>query len=286
MKTNAKLLIAALFIISGFIQSFAQKDIISPAEFMKLIKDKNTVVIDVNKKKTYATTHIKGAVNIPHKSLYKDGEVPGLIKSPKDLAGIFGSKGISEKNTIVVYGDGSQKYSSRVYWILKYLGAPNVKILHKDMNAWRSVRVPLTSMASKRKAVTFTPNVNKDIFVDKVYVKSKLNDGSVKLVDSRTKAEFDGTDETGKSDGHLPGAVNLNYENFLTGKKTYKSKEEIEKIVQSAGLSADQEIIVYCNTGIKAAVNFIVFKNILSYPNVKVYEGSYKDWVVDNMVVK
>ena len=70
-------------------------------------------------------------------------QVEGLLKSPAELAELFGSKGITETSNIVVYDGGSQKYSSRIYWTLKYLGASNVKLLHKDMDMFKKSRVLL-----------------------------------------------------------------------------------------------------------------------------------------------
>ncbi len=135
MKKLSYLLLSGLLVVLYSSSVFAQGDIISAGEFMKMFKaDKNLVVVDASKADSYAKTHVKNAVNIPYKTLNKEGDIEGMLKSPDELAAIFGSKGVSETNTIVVYDGGSQKYSSRVYWVLKYLGAPNVKILHKDIS--------------------------------------------------------------------------------------------------------------------------------------------------------
>jgi thiosulfate/3-mercaptopyruvate sulfurtransferase len=251
----------------------AQGDIISASEFMKMLKtNKNMIVIDASKADSYKKTHVKGAVNIPHKSLYKDSEVEGLINEPGKLATLFGAKGVSETKTIVVYDGGSQKYSSRVYWILKYLGAPDVKILHKDMDQWRKARVPITKMPTKVAKVTFTPKVDNSIIADISFVKS----GKAVLIDARTPEEFNGTSE--KSVGHIPDAININYKEVLTDKNSFKNKAEMEKFVAQYKLSADKPIVVYCNTGIIATVIYASLKNIMGWNNVKIYDGAYKEW--------
>lgn len=273
MKKLAYILFTGIITLLYSSATFAQNDIISAAEFMKMFKtNKNMIVIDASKADSYNKTHVKNAVNIPHLTLYKDAEIEGLIEDPAKLAEIFGSKGVSETKTIVVYDGGSQKYSSRVYWILKYLGAPDVKILHKDMNEWRKSRVPITKMPTKIAKATFTPKVNKAIIADMAEVKS----GKAIVIDSRTSEEYDGT--TDKSAGHIPGAINIGYKEVLTPTEAFKSKAEMEEFVNKHKLSADKPIIVYCNTGVIATVIYVGLTDVLGWNNVKVYDGAYKEW--------
>lgn len=281
-------ILLTLAVSLAYLFSIGQSDIISAADFAKLVKtDKNVKIIDASKASTYKTSHLKNAVNIPHKTLYTEGEIEGLIKSPADLAKIFGSKGISEKNTIVVYDGGSQKYSTRVYWILKYIGATNVKVLHKSTAEWKKARLAPTRMAPSIKATTFTPNVNSAIYADMAQVKAAQNDGNTIIVDARKPAEFNGTSTDPVSDGHIPGAVNINHLDLLTSSGTaFKSKAEIEKIAASKGITPDKTLIIYCRTSVRAGVIYVAFSQILGYKDVKVYDGAYLEWKVSNKLEK
>jgi thiosulfate/3-mercaptopyruvate sulfurtransferase len=283
-----KFKILLTFIVSmAYLMSIGQSDIISASDFAALVKsDKNLRIIDASKESSYKTSHLKNAVNIPHLTLYKDGDIEGLIKSPADLAKIFGSKGISETNTIVIYDGGSQKYSTRVYWILKYLGAPNVKILHKNNEDWKKARLAPTRMATAVKATTFTPKVNSAIAADMAAVKAAQKDTKTVIVDVRKPDEFNGTSTNPVSDGHIPGAVNINHLDVLTATEAFKSKAEIEKIAASKGISADKTVILYCKTSVRAGVLYVAFTQILGYKNVKVYDGAYNEWVASNTVEK
>ena len=273
MKKLSYLILSGLLVVLYSSSVFAQGDIISAAEFMKMFKgNKNLVVIDASKADSYSKTHVKNAVNIPYKTLNKEGEIEGMLKSPEELAAIFSKKGVSESKTIVVYDGGSQKYSSRVYWVLKYLGAPNVKILHKDMNQWRKSRVPITKMPTKIAKATFTPKVNAAVYADMAFVKS----GNAILIDARTTEEFDGTSE--KSAGHIPGSINMGYKEVLTASEAFKSKAELEKVIAQYKLTADKPIVVYCNTGVIATVIYVALTDIMGWANVKVYDGAYKEW--------
>ncbi|MCF8367553.1 MAG: sulfurtransferase [Bacteroidales bacterium] len=262
-----------------YVSSFAQGDIISAKQFMDLTKSSDKlVVIDASKESSYKVSHVKDAVNIPHSSLYKEGNIEGIIKTSQDLANIFGNNGITENSTIVVYDDGSQKYSTRVYWILKYLGAKDVKILHKDMDEWKKVRVPLTRMPGKITKATFKPSVNNSVIADMAYVKAHLTDGKVKLLDARLPAEYNGTSEKPVSKGHIPGAINLNHEDVLKSNNSFKSKADLEDIASKLGLTPADELIFYCRTSVRGAVLYVAFKEILGYNNVKVYDGAYTEW--------
>lgn len=274
----------AFLLLSG-LSLQAQGDIISADEFMKLIKADNTVVVvDANKPGNYDANHVKGAINIYHNDLYQEGEIAGLIKNPEELAAFFGAKGISETTPVIVYDDGSQKYSSRVYWILKYLGAENVKLLHKDMDAWRKARIPLTAQATTLEAVTFTPNTGKEeLMAGMGCIKKHQDDPHVVIVDNRTAEEYNGLKN---SEGHLPGAININYEDLLTDTGAFKTAEELQAIAEANGITPDKEVIFYCRTSVRAAVAFAAFRNILGYNDVKVYDGAYLEWAASNPVVQ
>ncbi len=254
--------------------AIAQGDIIGAADFMKLYKtDKSLVIIDASQESSFMKIHIKNAVNIPHKALYKEGAIEALIMDPADLAKVFGENGVSNNANIVVYDGGSQKYSSRVYWILKYMGAENVKLLHKEMGEWRKARVPLTGTPSRIKATTFTPNVNNSIIANMAEVKS----GNAIILDVRAADEFDGSADN--SEGHIPNSVNINYEDFLTESGAFKSKADIESLLKTKGITSSSKVIGYCRTSVRAAVVYAAFVDVLGWNNFKVYDGAYAEWV-------
>ena len=280
---NITIVIAFLFVLPGV---FAQVDMITASEYKALVKsDKNVVTVHAGKAKNYNANHLKGSILVSYKKTDKEGDVKGLMMDPQDLATFFGESGISETNTIVLYDNGSQKYSTRLYWLLKYLGAPNVKILHKDKDSWRKARMILVSAPTKGKATTFTANVDNSILAVMADVEKSKADANVVLIDVRAIGEFDGSAE--KSNGHIPGAVNINHEDFLTAdSKAFKSTDELKALVEKVGATPDKTIILYCITSIRGAVGYVAFKNILGYPNVKLYDGSMHQWALEKRPVE
>ena len=283
MKT--KKIVSSLLIIFLFIGNLmAQGDLISAKEFKSLLKNTdNLTIIDASKPKLYKKSHLEGAINIPYKILnQKDGEVSGLLLSTDELAAVFGSKGVSDQDYIVVYDEGSQKYASRVYLVLKHLGAPNVKILHKENNAWRDNRLKLTSKPTTLQAKEFTVHpLDDDFCVDISYIESNLDNDNFVIIDARSKKEFTATEDEGKkkySKGHLPGAININYKDFYGENKSFKSKEAIADLLASKGITPEKTYLFYCKTGVKASLAFVYFKNVLGYKNLKMYDGAYLEW--------
>ena len=278
MKKTILFLMITLFI---GLNALTAQVTISAKEFASLQKsNKALVVVDATKAATYAKMHIMKSVNVPYADLNKTGDIAGLIKSPAEIAAYLGQKGITAESEIVVYDEGSNKYASRVYWVLKYVGAKNVKILHKDMNQWKGARLRLTKSATPVKAATFTANVNPAIYADMAEVKAGLNKAEVVLVDCRAANEFDGSIETSK--GHLPGAVHIEYKDVLKANGAFNSKETLKALADKHGITADKKVVLYCATSVRAAVSYVAFKDILGLENVKVYDGAYNEWVANS----
>jgi thiosulfate/3-mercaptopyruvate sulfurtransferase len=276
MKTTINSTIMAVLFL--FITEVLTAQVLIPAKDFaaEKKKDKTMVVIDASKAEDYAKLHVVGAINVPHKELHREGDIEGLIKSPRDLAAYFGEKGISNTSNIVIYDDGSLKYASRVYWILRYLGAENLRILHRDMVEWKAERIPITRVRTSVKATTFTPNVNASIIATADDVKACT--GDCILVDSREAAEFNGTSTKRESAGHIEGARNIDFKDFLNERGEFKSADQIKAIAKRRGIEQGKRVILYCKKGVRAAVSYVALKEIAGYPDVKVYEGAYNEW--------
>lgn len=278
MKNISKTFLSFLAFVLFIPVINAQSDFITPQAFLKISKDKNTVVISTQSEKNYKVSHLINSIYIKHKDLTKPTGPEGVLKTPTELAKIFGSKGVSDKNTIVIYDDGKNKNSTRMYWILKYLGAPNVKLLHKNMATWRKARLPITKAPTKVKPTTFTAKVNKAIAADFTYVKAHLTDSKVVFVDARSAAEFNGTNTKEPSKGHIPGAKNLEWKEVEKENGALKSNAELQKLFDANGITKNKTIVLYCGTSVRAAIIYVALKD-LGYNNVKIYDGAYNEWV-------
>ncbi|MCD4723193.1 MAG: hypothetical protein K8R63_00015, partial [Bacteroidales bacterium] len=236
-KIKVSMILAVMFLF--ITQVLTAQVLLTAKEFTaEKKKDKTMVVIDASSADDYAKSHVMGAVNVPHKTLHQEGDIEGLILSPENLAAYFGGKGISNTSNIVIYDGGTNKAASRVYWILDYVGAENIRILHKDMAQWKAARLPLTRNKTTVKATTFTPNLNNSIIVQEAGVKACS--GNCILVDVRHISEYNGTSEKPVSAGHIKGAINVEYKEFVDDKGAFKSKDQLTALAEKNGLSADK----------------------------------------------
>ncbi|MDX1284512.1 MAG: sulfurtransferase [Draconibacterium sp.] len=273
MKLNKLFLLGIAILIASAISA---QDVISATELAKISKNKDVVVVWAGAASGYKV-HITGSVSVPHSSICKDEPVRTVIKSPAEMAKALGAKGVSTDKTIVVYDEGSAKYSGRMYWMLKYLGAPNVKVLNGNMKAWKAKRKPITGSPTKATAATFTPKVDASQLAKMDEVKKAVGNSAYVLVDARSPEEFAGTAEAEFRKGHIPGAVNVNYETVMDGKGLLKSNEDLKSLFESKGITKDKTAIVYCETSVRAGIVYLALKG-LGYPKVKVYDGAYLEW--------
>ncbi|MEZ4908161.1 MAG: sulfurtransferase [Saprospiraceae bacterium] len=301
MKYIKNFTLLVFFIAISTINAFSQataaqtapgKDfIITAKDFKNAVKsDQNIVIIDAGKPKDYPVNHLKNAMYILYDDLNIDNpEVPlGTIQTPEFIGEYFGKKGITADDNIVIYDDGSQKYSSRMYVLFKYVGANNVKLLHKDIDEWGKERLPLTTQVPKeREPATFVVNTNNDFFVDLDYVMKNKDNPNVVLVDVRSPEEYTGVKKVvdGKF-GHIPGSINIPYEEFETASGAFKTKAQLQELADKYGLSNDKEIVFFCKTGVKGSVAYIAFDNILGHPNAKLYDGGCADYCSKYELVK
>ena len=271
MKYLNIFLILALILPASLVKG---QDIISAAETAKLMKNDNVVVVSTRTAADYKKVHITGSVHISHSTLYKEGPIKNMLNTPQEMAKVLGEAGISESNTIILYDDGTGKYAGRLYWILSYLGAKDVKVLDGHMKAWRAARKPVTKNPTNVKAVTFTPKNDKTVIASMAEVKS----GGAAIVDARSPEEYKGTAATELRKGHIPGSINLEYTNMMDAQGKLKSNEALQKIFNDAGITKDKKVIIYCESGVRAGIIFLALKSALKYPNVKVYDGAYSEW--------
>ena len=276
-----KKLIGILIILLAMQVAFA--GVVTAKELKILAKSGDVIIVSARQASDYSSKHIAGAINIDHKSLYKAEGVSSMLKSTDEIAKIFGEKGISVSSKIVIYDTGSNKASGRLYWIFKYMGAGDVSILNGHLKGWGKIRGKVTKNATKITPTTFKATPDKAIITDLAYVKAHKGDAGVVLLDVRSADEFAGkdTDKNIKRYGHIPGAVNLEYTAVVNEDGTIKSKDEITKAMNAAGVTSDKEIILYCASSVRAGVVYMALKDILGYKNVKVYDGAYYEWESD-----
>lgn len=239
-------------------------------------------------KDLYKKSHIPGAIyfdlkdHLSGKVKKHGGSHP--LPSVEDFAKTIGEHGIDNITTIIVYDDGNNMYASRAWWMFHYIGHKAVYILDGGFNAWMNKGYEVTEEVPKRKRKTFTPEpVDMTVHIDEL--KKKLQNKSAVLIDSRSRERYLGKEEPlYHKAGHIPGAKNFFWQEVFTEDGFWKSEEKLREHFTS--LNKTDEIIVSCGSGVSACPNIVALK-MLGYKNVKLYPGSFSDWISydDNPVV-
>lgn len=229
----------------------------------------------------YEESHIPGAVYL---DLGKDlsaqvGQHGGRHPLPdvNILANTFSRVGIGNDARVIAYDDQGGAMASRLWWLLTYMGHSSVYVMDEGFTAWRNAGFPVSSEQKVLIPASFTASPRSEMLADMQEVKSKLHTPGVVLIDSREGARYHGEAETvDPVAGHIPGAVNRFWSEARRADGTWKSPEEQHE--RFAGLSKDDEIIVYCGSGITACPNVLSLQEA-GFKRVKLYAGSWSDWV-------
>ncbi len=253
--------------------------LINVADLVKIQKNPDLVIISAGTDAEYAKAHITNAVHVAYTSFDQAGDIKGLLVADAEIAKILSEKGVSEKNTIVVYDEFDGRYAGRIYLLLKYMGAKNVSVLDGGLEAWKKDRKPITRNPTVVKKTTFNASPNKAWMATMAEAEAAAGKANVMLIDTRSAEEFNGTKD---SKGHIKGAINIEYKQLLNADGTMKPAAELEKLYSAKGVTKDKEVILYCSTGVRTGLHFIALIEILGYTKVKVYDGGYNEFVAKN----
>lgn len=265
-----------LFASSGIAADAQGK--INVDELAKIIDSKDLLIVDCRKAEDFTKMQIRNAINVYHGDLYKDGPVPSILKSADEVAKLLGARGLDSNKKIVLYDEGSGKYAGRMYWILDYLGAKDIAVLDGQMRAWRAGRKPVSSAPVPVKAATFVAVPDKSKLATIEEVKKALSDGSAILVDVRPADEFNGIAETKIRKGHIPGTINISFEDVMDAKGLIKPAAEIKTLFAAKGVTPEKTVILFCETSVRAGIVYNALKTTAGFTRVKVYDGAYVEW--------
>lgn len=242
------------------------------------------VEVDVNTR-SYDSGHITGAVGWNWKKELQD-QLRRTIASKEDFETLLQNSGIDEDTTVVLYGDNNNWFAAWAYWLLKYYGFDDVRILDGGRKKWEAEGRELTTDIPEYESTDYTVSGVKGEFrAFRDDIKERLNADDFGLVDVRSPDEFTGKilappglDELSQRAGHIPGASNIPWSKAVNEDGTFKSKEELKKIYADEGITPDKEIIAYCRIGERSAHSWFVLNELLEFPTVRNYDGSWTEW--------
>ena len=251
------------------------------------IDDPNVAIVEVDEDITaYEKGHIPNAIGIDWTNDLHDLPRREFVSS-EQLAKLLGEKGISNDNTIVLYSGNNNWFAAYAYWLFKYRGVENVRLLSGGRKKWELESKLLTQDEPNRPATTFKigkerPEIR--IFREEAIARAKKGDEA--WVDVRSPEEFRGDllapphlpQEQAQVPGHIPGASNITWSKAVNEDGTFKNFEELEQLYAAEGITRDKDVVTYCRIGERAAHSWFVLTELLGFENVQNYDGSWTEY--------
>ena len=284
-KIFFSLLFILIFPFAG--QTRDLEPIVSTDWLLANLKNPKLIVLDVRRVEDYREGHIPGALSAFYGSwaYMKDGLFASLPEKD-DIDDTIGYMGIGFDNWVVVTGcmdtPRLSYQSARVACTLQYAGVENVALLDGGMNKWIAEKKSMSKKIESRKSNNFKGKYSGKKFANKNYVKEHL--GKVILLDTREREFFTGEKKMDcvPKIGHIPGAFNMPTSCAFNEDKTFKTKEELAAIVETAaGKDRSAAIVTYCDIGQCCPTWSYLLTEVLGYTNVRLYEGAMQDWAQD-----
>lgn len=222
---------------------------------------------------------IPGARFLEYHDIAIDTDLRTELPPVEDLVATFRALGVSNDSHVVVYGD-PQHLVARVFVTLDYLGhGDRTSVLDGGIAAWKAAGGETVATFSEGAAGTFEPHVRDDMLVSAEWIRDRLDDPGVTLIDARPEIEYTGERAgNGLRGGHIPGAYNLYWVDLTESEDLPRLKdlEEVQARYDEAGATDDGVVVSYCLIGMRASYTYLISR-YLGY-EARFYDGSWNEW--------
>lgn len=271
---------------------YANSDMLVSPEWLNQNKeDPNLVIVDCPwEYYSYTRAHIPGAVCRPGhpyiKALDDEGGQTVLVAGPSEVGKLLRDLGIGAGSTVVAYDEWGSIFATRLWWVLRYYGFDNVRILDGGWQNWVSQGFPISFKTEEPVEVTDPVDLetNPDLIVTHEELMNNHADPAWQVLDVRSDDEFHGRAAHGNTRmGHVPGAVHLEWNQLLEnssdaeGVRKFKSSKEIEMLLNEAGVDGAKNIATHCQAAVRATLTAFALE-LMGYNAIKVYDGSMAEW--------
>ena len=236
--------------------------------------------MDARSRSAYSRVHIPGARNADLFHYFVPGtDRKNLTAFHRDLESKLGQLGLRGDERAVVYESGFGMRAARVAWMLEYAGMKSPLMLEGGFRAWRTYKYPVEMKRRPSDRSDFKAHPNPDVLATASGVQSLSASSTGAVLDVRSRGEYEGSEkrECCPRSGRIPGAVWLEWTNFLSERGGFQGRRSIGKQLRSMGLTPRAEIAVYCHRGARAAAAFYALRS-MGYQRVKNYVGSWHEW--------
>jgi len=267
---------------------YAHPEVLVDTEWVaQHLNDSNVRIIEADEDPLlYEVGHIQNAVKLDWHVDVQDPVRRDFVNKAafEALASRFG---IGNDTTVIFYGDKNNWYAAYSFWLFKMYGHRDARLMNGGRTKWEAEGRPYTKDVPSVAQTQYTasgPDLSIRAF--RQQVDEQLQRGGPTLVDVRSPDEYTGKlihminypQENATRGGHIPGAQNIPWGTAANADGTFKSTDELRQIYGGKGVTADKAVISYCRIGERSAHTWFVLTQLLGYPNVRNYDGSWTEW--------
>ena len=273
----------------------AQADIglISPAEAKQLIEQADAsqrpLVLDTRGGyKDYFRGHLPTAHHLNFDTLRGTHDAVPVQYLPDDLTqALLIRAGVDQDRLHLVYATGDKLpndeilSASMVVYVLEKFGVKNIRLVDGGLAGWKKAGFETTQHYFGNPQGSLPRKGDASIGVDVKTVQAHVGQPGHLLIDARPLQEYQGQDDVWLRKGHIPGAISFHWARLMESDNTHQFRPlaAMKAELEAAGITPDQNIICYCGTSREGSLLFFTLKHVLNYPNVRLYEGSWKEYV-------
>ena len=255
--------------------------LLEPEALPPLQEQKQVMVIDLSRESTHRELHIPGAIHLNYSGIVAMKQpVAGLLPDMEHLSSLFSAIGLTEETHVVAYDDEGGGKACRLIWTLECIGHKKYSLLNGGLHAWANEGFPLSKEETSPAPADYqaTHSEQSQALIESAEILKMLDDESTALLDVRTPEEFRGIKKYATRGGHIPGAKNIDWTEFMDKGRNLRLKEEadIRQMLEAQGITPEQTVITYCQTHHRSAYSWFVLHH-LGY-QARGYHGSWSDW--------
>jgi thiosulfate/3-mercaptopyruvate sulfurtransferase len=266
---------------------YANEVLVDTAWVAEHLDDADVVLAEVDENTDlYEDGHIPGAVKLHWRDDLQDPIERDIVERER-FEQLLGERGIGNETTVVVYGDKNNWFAAYAYWYLKVYGHKDVRILDGGRQKWIDERRELTTDVATPEPHSYAAGEpDESIRARRDQVLQWIGADDRALVDVRSPQEYSGEllappgyeQEGASRGGHIPTAQSIPWAQAVRDDGTFKAAADLRELYGSKGVTSDKKVTAYCRIGERSAHTWFVLHELLGFPDVRNYDGSWTEW--------
>jgi thiosulfate/3-mercaptopyruvate sulfurtransferase len=235
-----------------------------------------------NARQEFNTQHIPGAQFFDIDEIADlTSLLPHTLPSADQFARQVGQLGIDNETWVFIYDNNHFFAAARAWWMFRVFGHDQVKVLDGGLRHWTHLSFPLTSDPTRPETKVFDAVFHPELFVDLQQMRAIQQEGCRQILDARSEDSFNGQrplSDTGLQPGHIPGSINIPYQNLLThDHHILRPIEQLSQLTSQVGVDVFKPMVTSCGSGVSAALLLLALYQ-MGIKNVPMYDGSWAEW--------